>query len=266
MHELPALVARVERLERANRRWRITALAALALLAPAGLSGQSAEPRTAGPLVITEGGYTARLTARGLEVTGADARGMAAGIDADGSPRVAAYGAGGQPRVSFYAYKGTQPILRLSDAQGRARSTLYLTPTVGEPVFDFRDAAGRNRIEQYLASDTLESPIIRMRDTASKNRLSMYLSTPGEQPNFDVNDPAEVVRGSLFLSSGTIPELAIFGADGKARAYVSASDAGGYVVTRDAAQQIRTLSGTYTDGSFGVSLYNAAGTVQWKVP
>ena len=193
------LARRVDQLERANRRWRAVAVATLGLAAIGGLAGQAPPPPASGPVVITDGIHTARLTARGLTVRTTDSRSVFAGMDGDDNPSVDLRSSGtGNLRASMYLYKGTNPAIALFDAGGKKRYMSYVGTTSDYPGTDYYDASGTLRASMFIGTTT-SSPEVAVYDTSGKARAYMQA---GSQGGFlVVRDAASV--GRAFLGAYT---------------------------------------------------------------
>lgn len=141
---LERLTGRVERLERDLGRWRGAALAGFALVVAGALTGQTSEPRS-GPVVVSDGTHTARLTARGLTVTGRDQRSVFAGLDTNESPSFDLHGSDGKLRATTYAYDGGRPQIGIFDLDEKRRLTVYVG-NQNLPEITFNDPNEKSRL------------------------------------------------------------------------------------------------------------------------
>ena len=207
------LQKRVARLESAARRDRTIALAALAILFA------TAQTTSSEPVTVRGANGNAQLTASGVVITDAsNQQRMFVGIDSEGRPSV-----------------------DLRDSTGKLRETLFLTSGDSAPTFRLFDAAGTDRMEEFLGKDGF--PNIRLLDANGKRRLSAFIG-------YDTGNP----------------EFAVYGSDEEARGYLVGPDCGAYFDLRDGSKNFRAHMGTYPDCSFGIFLRNQAGQNQWAVP
>jgi hypothetical protein len=132
----------------------------------------------------------------------------------------------------------------------------------GYPSLDFQDAAGNLREAMYLLNDR---PILRQFDSTRKRRAEAFLSATGNG-EFSILDAAENTRLNFFQGDKDLPEFALYGSDAKARAYISSDDAGPFLVMKDGNGNTRLDMGTYTGGSVGLDVRNAAGTTLFSKP
>lgn len=133
----------------------------------------------------------------------------------------------------------------------------------GYPSLDEYDSGGALRQSMYLLA---ERPVFRQFDAAGKRRAELFLGSDTQNGEYVIRDATETLRLAAFIGAQGLPELSLYGSDGKARAYLSADDKGAYLVMKDANAASRVVLGGYTDGTFGLDVRNAAGTVVWKKP
>lgn len=148
---LERLNRRVDRLERDLGRWRGAALAGFALVIAGALTAQTSEPRS-GPVVVSDGTHTARLTARGLTVSGSDRRSVFAGLDGNDSPSFDVHGSDGKLRETMYAYQGQRPQFVMFDLDEKKR----IVETVGSanlPEISLQDTSEKARVVIQAAAN-----------------------------------------------------------------------------------------------------------------
>lgn len=133
----------------------------------------------------------------------------------------------------------------------------------GYPSVDEYDTTGALRQAMYLLHD---SPTLRQFDAAEKKRAELFLGSDTQNGEYVILDAAQTVRLGVFIGAQGLPELGLYGSDGKARGYLAADDGGGYLVMKDANATSRVDLGAFSGGTFGVDVRNAAGTVVWTKP
>jgi len=131
------------------------------------------------------------------------------------------------------------------------------------PSIDLTDSTGALRESMYLLADR---PVLRLFDRAGKRRAEMFLASDTENGEFVIRDAADVTRLAAFVGSKGLPELALYGTDGSARAYASTDDDSPYLVMKDAAGASRVVIGGYTSGTMGMDVRDAAGTALFSKP
>lgn len=152
--------------------------------------------------------------------------------------------------------------LVVRDASNRVRALVGLDSN-GYPSVDLSDATGRIRESMDLIQDL---PVLRQFDAAGKRRAEMFLASDTSNGEFVIKDASETLRAALFIGTKGLPELSLYGSDGKARAYLSSDDDGPYLVMNDRTATTRVVMGTYTGGKVGIDIRNAAGTAVWSQP
>lgn len=150
----------------------------------------------------------------------------------------------------------------IADARGTIREDAGLDGD-GYPSVDLYDTSGAVRQAMYLLK---ERPVLRQFDQAGKARAELQLAADTENGEFVVRDAAEVTRAAAFIGAQGLPELALYGSDGKVRAYLSADDAGPYLVMNDGAANARAVAGRNDSGKFGMEVRNADGETSWSKP
>jgi hypothetical protein len=148
------------------------------------------------------------------------------------------------------------------DAAGSQRADAGIDPD-GSPGADLYDTTATIRAGAYLLKD---QPLFRLFDTSGKRRIDMYLSSGDQNPQFDLRESGGTTRLDLFIGSKGVPGLAMYGTDGKARAYFDTDDASPFLVMKDQAGSTRVVVGGYTSGKIGADIRDASGTVLWSQP
>jgi hypothetical protein len=153
--------------------------------------------------------------------------------------------------------------LTMRDASNQLRMAVGLD-TNSLPAIDMRDAAGKLRQTIYVSSTG--GPETRMLDANGTARFEYFLAQGGENPTLFLFDANGKKRAGLFQGTELSGELDVFGSDEKTRGAFVGSDAGGYMVMKDAAATTRVSIGLYTSGAFGMDVRNAAGTAVFSTP
>ena len=151
--------------------------------------------------------------------------------------------------------------LTVRDAKGNVR-VFEGIDSGGRPSLDMHDTAGTLRESMYLLDGV---PKLRLFDTNGKRREEVGLDDKGDGL-FQLNDANEKLRLQLARASSGDPQLQLYGTDEKLRAYFATDDVSPYLVMRDAAGNNRVYVGGYSDGTIGMNVKNASGTVQWQAP
>jgi hypothetical protein len=133
----------------------------------------------------------------------------------------------------------------------------------GYPSVDLYDRSEKIRLGMYLLK---ERPVLQQFDKAGNQRAELSLAEETENGEFAIRDANHVTRAAVFHGAQGLPELALYGTDGKVRAYLSAGDAGPYLVMNDNAGASRVVSGRYDSGKFGMDVRGASGTPTWTKP
>ena len=132
----------------------------------------------------------------------------------------------------------------------------------GRPSVDLHDTTGLNRESMYLFD---QAPTLRQFDAQGKRRLELRLN-PAGNPELQLSDSNEKLRGGFFIGASGRPQIALYGTDEKLRAYLATDDTMPFLVMVDANGTNRISVGGYSDGSVGMDIRNAANTVLWKAP
>lgn len=133
----------------------------------------------------------------------------------------------------------------------------------GNPGVTEYDAKGTLRQSMFLVNNV---PVFRQYDPAGKRRAELFLASDSQNGEYVIRDAAETLRLGMFIGSKGLPELGLYGSDGKARAYLATDDDGPYLVMKDTNATSRVVLGVYTSGAFGMDVRNAAGTAVWTKP
>jgi hypothetical protein len=152
--------------------------------------------------------------------------------------------------------------LTVSDRSHVVRTKLGLDRS-GFPSVDLTDSSGHLRESMYLLSDR---PVFRLFDRAGTRRAELFLASDTQNGEFVIRDAAGVTRAAAFQGDKGLPELAFYGSDGKARAYLSTDDISPYLVMKDNTGTTRVVMGGYASGKIGMDIRNAAGEAVWSKP
>jgi hypothetical protein len=152
--------------------------------------------------------------------------------------------------------------LTIRDASNTTRILVGLDDH-GYPSVDLSDTGGSLREAMDVISD---HPVLRQYDKAGKRRAELFLASDTDNGEFVIRDTSETNRAALFIGTKGLPEIAFYGSDAKARAYLSADDIGAYLVMNDRSAVSRVVMGNYTDGHVGMDIRDAAGNALWKAP
>ncbi len=151
--------------------------------------------------------------------------------------------------------------LSVRDSRDRERG-FYGVDTDGRPSVDLSDSNGTLRESMYLINDL---PTLRQFDNVGKRRAEMRLDTSNDGEIL-LSDQSEKLKMALFRTTSGDPQLALYGSDGKIRAYFSTDDQSPYFVMRDSAATTCVYIGGYKDGKIGMDVRDAVNKTLWKTP
>ncbi len=193
--------------------------------------------------------------------------------------RVIALGALAIALVTAQAPRSTSAPLIVRDAAGASASLsasalLVRDATRTERVLFGRDKDNAPSLDEFAASGIIKQsmylladrPVLRQFDDAGKRRAEMFLASDTSNGELVIRDANDVTRAALFVGTKGLPELALYGADAKVRAYLSTDDASPYLVMNDRTGTSRVVMGGYQSGKIGMDLRDAAGTAVWAKP
>jgi hypothetical protein len=261
-HPVQQLNARVAQLEANGRRDRRLALGVIAFLI---VTAQAPSP--SGPVVVTDGsGASATLSASGLVIKDkTDHRRLVVGLDTASRPAVDLVDPSGSVRETIYLDSSNNPAIRQFDPAGKSRTEISLSGASQSPSLYMLDGNGKTRQLMSLAADS--SPLFQQFDSNEKTRVELSLYAASQAPQFSLIDVNGNKRVALFEGSTTGEgEVDVFGSNGINRGALVATDAGGFLVIKDANQTVRTALGIFTDGTFGLELRNAGGSSFYSTP
>jgi hypothetical protein len=129
---------------------------------------------------------------------------MDLGTDSDGTPRQLFFGEEGQMRLVAHLAEGDIPRLSLADERGRTR--LWLGTDQDGPSLDRRDADQRGRLSMTV--DEGGSPLLQLSDRDGKTRLAALVESDGTT-KLKVLDGAGKFRLVLGVNGQGLPAVGL---------------------------------------------------------
>lgn len=226
---------RLERLERqvsTQKRLLVAAIAAVVIAFGAGAAGAAQKAMT---FTDTLGHTRVKIDATGVQVF--DAKGqrrILLGFNSSSKPSLYLQDERGNYRLGEYISDTNQPVLRMSDANDKAR--LYIDLDNVGPAMQFDDANEHPRL------------IVGLADNGSG--LVHTVSTSGKVQSALEDDKLTVTNSS-----------------GENRVYLGISDQdNGMLKLFDSGAHERVYAGVYTDGTAGFQALDTSGTTTWSSP
>jgi hypothetical protein len=182
-------------------------------------------------------GGSVKIDGTGVQMyNSANQRVLLLGFNTSSHPSLYLQDAKGNYRFGAYISDDDQPVIRMGDANDKARIYFGLTAQAHMPRIEFLDASENERLFVGLS-------------TSSTGLLSM--STAGGTTQTQVSDDL------INVTDG----------NGNKRVYLGTSSQGdGIMRLYDSANRERIYAGVYTNGNSGFSAMNAAGQTTWSSP